>query len=401
MSHLKYVIIFLLLVAASRATPPDPVLDPLVQAAIESSPELASARAETEAARRRINPAGTLPDPTASLMYDGDRNMTTVSLSQVIPWPGKRDVATRAAEHDALAMLNTLVGRASLIVEARVRTAWYELAAARETRSLIEERARTARQIEETARQRYATGLGMQQDVLRAQVEIARLDGERAEQDAIVTARTVELQRLAATANADLAKLPDANAAVSIDDVVAAAIARSPELTAAQHAVEAAEFRVEAAHKNLRPDFMVSGGPMIGTDRVSAEVGFGISLPVFSRRKQHEQEAEAQALLAARRADAAALTRDLEIRTHERFAALEASQKTAALYRDRIVPLDQLALESALASYQSGKAPFATVLEALNALFADRAALIGREAEAAKWRVSIDEASTGAARPAM
>jgi cobalt-zinc-cadmium efflux system outer membrane protein len=400
-SQLKYVVLFLLLVAASRATPPDPVLDPLVQAAIESSPELASARAETEAARRRISPAGTLPDPTASLMYDGDRNMTTVSLSQVILWPGKRDVATRAAEHDALAMQNTLVGRASLIIEARVRTAWYELAAARETRALIEERARTAQQIEETARQRYATGLGMQQDVLRAQVEIARLDAERAEQDAVITARIAELQRLVAGANVDLATLPDTNVAVTIDDVVASSIARSPELLAAQHAVEAAEFRVEAAHKNLRPDFMVSGGPMIGTDRVSAEVGFGISLPIFSRRKQHEQEAEAEALLAARRADAAALSRDLEIRTHERFAALEATQKNAALYRNRIVPLDQLALESALASYESGKAPFTTVLEALNALFADRSALVARTAEAAKWRVTIDEASTGASRPAM
>ena len=216
MSQLKYVIIFLLLVAASRATPPDPVLDPLVQAAIESSPELASARAETEAARRRINPAGTLPDPTVSMMYDGDRNMTTVSLSQVIPWPGKRDVATRAAEHDALAMEHTLIGRASLVIEARVRTAWYELAAARETRSLVDERARTAQQIEETARQRYATGLGMQQDVLRAQVEIARLGAERAEQDAVITARTAELQRLVASANADLAKLPDTNAPLSI-----------------------------------------------------------------------------------------------------------------------------------------------------------------------------------------
>lgn len=394
MSKLKYVFIYLLLAAANRATPPDPVLDPLVQAAIERSPELASARAETEAAKRRIHPAGALPDPTASAMYDGDRHMTTLSVSQAIPWPGKRDVATRAAEHDALAMQNTMVGRASLIIEARVRNAWYDVAAARARRALIEERAKTANQIEQSARQRYAAGLGMQQDVLRAQVEIARLDEERAEADAMVSARVAELQRLIATPNTDLAALPDPSAPVAIDEVLASAIARSPELLAAEHAVEAATFRVEAARKNLKPDFMVSAGPMIGTDRVSAEVGFGITLPVFAKRKQHEQIAEAEAMLEARKADAAALSRDLQIRTHERFAALQAAQKNTALYRDRIVPLDQLALESALATYEAGKAPFTTVLEALDALYADRTTLITRTAEAARWRVTIDEART-------
>jgi len=392
-SRLKYLVILFLLAGAS-ATPPDPVLDSLVAAAIERSPELASARAEAQAARNRIGPAGSLPDPTASLMYDGDRNMTTVSFAQAFPWPGKRDVATRAAEHDALAMQNTLVGRASLIIESRVRNAWYELAAARSARALIDERDATARQIEETARQRYAAGLGIQQDVLRAQVEIARLDEERARQDAAIAARAAELERLTGNAGTEPPTLPDVTRTPSVDELLAAAIARSPELLAAQHAVEAASFRLEAAHKSAKPDFMVSAGPMIGTDRVSAEVGVGISLPIYRNRKQKEQIAEAEAMLAARRADEAAITRDLEIRTHQRFASLEASQKNTALYRDRIVPLDRLALESALASYQAGKAPFVTVLESLNALYADRAALIAHTAEALKQRVTIDEAST-------
>jgi hypothetical protein len=65
----------------------------------------------------------------------------------------------------------------------------------------------------------------------------------------------------------------------------------------------------------------------------------------------------------------------------------------ATLYSEKIVPLDQLSYESALASYQSGKVPFITVFDAVNALYADRASYLGRLAEAAKWRVAIDEAS--------
>ncbi|MGZ8831539.1 MAG: TolC family protein, partial [Thermoanaerobaculia bacterium] len=84
---------------------------------------------------------------------------------------------------------------------------------------------------------------------------------------------------------------------------------------------------------------------------------------------------------------------DLELRTRERVAQLEAASRIAALYRDKVLPLDDLSLESALASYQSGKVPFITVLDALNAVYSDRAIYAGRLAESAKWRVAIDEAS--------
>ena len=76
----------------------------------------------------------------------------------------------------------------------------------------------------------------------------------------------------------------------------------------------------------------------------------------------------------------------------------------ATLYRDRVLPLDELSLESALTSYQSGSVPFITVLDALNALYNDRTLHAGRLAEAAKWRVAIDEASlqnTAMAGPTM
>jgi outer membrane protein TolC len=65
----------------------------------------------------------------------------------------------------------------------------------------------------------------------------------------------------------------------------------------------------------------------------------------------------------------------------------------AALYRDKILPLDDVSLESALASYQAGKIPFISVLDALNSVYSDRTTYANRLAEAAKWRVAIDEVS--------
>src|SRR3954468_8527385 len=55
-----------------RLTPPDPVADRLVAEALGNAPEVSEARAALEAARHRIEPARTLPDPSASLTYQND-----------------------------------------------------------------------------------------------------------------------------------------------------------------------------------------------------------------------------------------------------------------------------------------------------------------------------------------
>ena len=62
-----------LAISAAAAEPPstNPV-EALVAEALEKSPALAAARAEVAAARERVAPAGTLPDPMLSLAYEND-----------------------------------------------------------------------------------------------------------------------------------------------------------------------------------------------------------------------------------------------------------------------------------------------------------------------------------------
>ena len=88
------------------------------------------------------------------------------------------------------------LNRTALTVEARVRGAWYDLLLARSLDLLVEERRETARQIESTTRERYAAGLAVQQDVLRAQVELARIDELKAAQRAVIAGRLAEINRL-------------------------------------------------------------------------------------------------------------------------------------------------------------------------------------------------------------
>jgi outer membrane protein TolC len=230
--------------------------------------------------------------------------------------------------------------------------------------------------------------------VLRAQVELARIDELKATQRAAMATRIAELNRLTGETAIE-ATLPEAAPLPPTADAIAGVLGRSPEAAAARQSIESGRLRVELAKKNFLPDFVVSGGSMYrGGFEMGPmwQVGVGISLPLWIEKRQQNQLAEARARVDGQTAQADVVARELELRTRQRIAQLDAANDVAALYREKVVPLDQLSLESALASYRASKVPFVTVLDAVNALYADRASYLERLAEAAKWRVAIDEA---------
>lgn len=393
-----------------RLAPDDPAADRLVGEALQKTPEIDAARASLEAARRRVEPARTLPDPSASFTYQNDGRAISLGnaegsfaglmLSQPLPWPGKLGLAGKATASEAREIEVGPLNRTALTIEARVRNAWYDLALARALDRLIEERGETARQIEATTRDRYSAGLAVQQDVLRAQVELARIEELKAAQRAVIASRLAELNRLLGrpqdAALDTAAELPAIAPIPSTENIVASALARSPEAAAARQGIETGRLRVEIAKKNFLPDFVVSGGSMYRGNFAMGpmwQVGVGVSLPVWVNKRQQNQLAEAQARVAEQMAQTDVVGRELELRTRERIAQLESANDIAALYGDKIVLLDQLSYESALASYQAGKVPFITVFDAVNSLYSDRASYLGRLSEAAKWRVAIDEAA--------
>jgi len=394
----------------TRASLRDPQLEVLVAEALAKAPEMATANASVEAAQRRIVPARTLADPFVSSTYQNDGRSISfgeaegsflgLMASQAIPWPGKLRLAGDIAESEAREIESGSVARTALTLEARVRNAWYDLVLARAIDHVIDDRRNAATQIEASVRERYAVGLTVQQDVIRAQVELARIEELQATQIATITIRLAELNRLAGAPQDRPIETPDrlpVDATVPpAADLIVSAAARSPEIAATAQSIETGRIRVDLAKKNFLPDFSVNAGSMYrGSFEMGPmwQVGVGVSIPLWIERRQQNQLAEARAIVRGRTADSETVAGELELRTRERAAQLAAALRIAALYRDKVLPLDDLSLESALSSYQAGKLPFITVLDALNTLYSDRAIYAGRLAESAKWRVAIDEAS--------
>jgi outer membrane protein TolC len=378
-----------------------------VSEALAKNPDVAASTATAEAAGFRIAPAGTLPDPFLSFNYQNDgwafslgqEDMTFLGamFAQPLPWPGKLRLAEEEAALRAEEIRAGTVGRTRLTVEARVRRAYYEFLLARELLDSIESRSRSWREISVIARERYAVGLGVQQDVLRAEVEVLRLDETRAEQTARVANRRAELNRLVGRPQEDPLetdqRLEYRPEAPDLDALLRAVREKSPELAAMALGIEADRSRVTLLKKELLPDFVASGGPMYrGSLEPMWQVGLGITLPIYAGSRQKPRVAAADAELRSNQSRASSAASDLELRTRQRYENLRAALRVARLYRDGILPTDELSLESAAASYRSGKVPFVSVLEALNTLSLDRTLYLERLAESEIWRVAIDEA---------
>ncbi len=384
----------------------DATLSALVAEALAANPDLRVAEQLALAARQRPAQVSARPDPWVGLGYTNegwspslgqmvDSNLAFVA-GQSLPWPGKLRLRGQIASREADEVAQQLA-RAQLSVAASVRRAYYGLLQARAIEALTREQADVWRQIEGVARARYSVGQANQQDVLRTQVELTRIGQVLAEQASEAAVRVAEINRLLGRpAEAPLATtttLAGGEPAAALGAEVERLGARSPERAAAGIALDRARLAVLLAKKEYRPDFSVQGGYMNrgGLDPMW-QAGVTVSLPL-DRKRRESAVAEAEALLGATRARLSAVDIQLRLRTQERLAQLEAAQKIAALYGEGIVPQDRMSMEAAVASYETGRVPFITVLEALTTLYGDRVTLVRLVASQSRLRASLEEAS--------
>lgn len=395
-----------------RAHAQEATLARLTEEAAAASPEVAQARAEVDAERARIPQAGALPDPTLTLGIQNDgfkgiqigtmeTSYFNIMLTQPLYWPGKRGLREQVATLEAR-RAEARLARAMLDLEGRVARAWIGLLLVRGQIDLLDEQERLWAQAENTARSRYESGQVPQSDLLRAQLERARLQQRRIAIDTDLSTRLAELNRLRALAldnaipaAARLADLPDP-ALLPGPDAEKDAETRSPELRLAALGVEQSARRLDLAQKERLPDFAVTAAIMPrGSLDPMWQLGVSVGLPIFAGRKQNRAVDESEQRRIGESHAVEALKQILGLRTRERLTVLSALNRTNQLYRTQVLVLSAASARSTLAQYEVGRVPFAAVLEAVSGYISDRANSLGSIAEAqlaaiAQQEVSLD-----------
>jgi outer membrane protein TolC len=372
------------LLAASGAAAQSPGRDTLrladaLRVARDSNPMLRAVRAGATAAGQRVGPAGALPDPELQLglMNRMARDfgatmdpmtMDQVQLMQMLPWPGKLGNQRRAARHGAAAA-RADVQEQERMLAAQVRMAYYEVAYADRALAVMAETRTLLEQFLSVSTTMYATGGAIQQDVLRAQVEVARMteDIERMAQERVaMAARLNALLGRPGGSPVGAATLPAPSAAPLplADTLIAWALADRPALAAGAERVAAADASLAAARREVLPDFSIGVAyqrrPAFD-DMVSLMIG--VSLPLWAGAKQLPMRREAAAMRAMAAAELASLETETAARIVELRARAERDRALARLYRTGIVPQARAAVQAALASYRVGRVTFMTLID--------------------------------------
>ena len=374
-----------------------------------NNPAIRAAAARWHAALERIPQVVSLPDPRVNFGYFLDEIETRtgpmdwrVGVSQPFPWFGTLDVAGQAAAADAEAAHERFVA-ARLVVSQQVREAWFEYAYVHAAVDVTRGHQGLLSSWESVARVRYSTGLGQEADVIRAQVELGKIDDR---------VRTLEdLRRpVAARLNAALNRPPSARLPVPLLDgappveldeqqLLADLAETSPALLALEHAIEAATHGVELADKGFYPDFSLGlDYTSIGSSRSSDKkrsgddalaVTAGISLPIW-RKRLHAAEAQAKAQLSATRAEHANLVNrqgsDLEFALYRYRDA----ERRIGLFRDTLVPKGHESIQTTTVAYQAGNAAFLELVDAERVLLEFQLAAARAQADRGQALATIE-----------
>lgn len=405
---------FLICVDIVNAGPPLE-LGRLIEEARDANPVLQALKHKTEAMWERTPQAGAWDDPmlTVGVMnlptddFDFNKQDMTqkyVSLSQKIPFPGIPSLRENAAVEAARSAESALENAERGIVR-DVKKTYVQLYFV--SRALQITRANDAllRQFVDLTQTRYAIGTGLQEDVLRAQVEhekiresIIDLQQRRASLQAAMNRLLNRPAGSPLRGEPVVTRTPFSYTAAALEQ---AALAAHPALQALQHRIRQGETELRLAQKSYVPWFTVTAAYGQRDDRAHARPSLtrvtradgsyndvttrvlnpdrdrpdffsflvGINIPIWYKSKQSRHVVENRRELAWREAQYEARKNDVLFTVHDLFARIRRNDELIDLYGNSIIPRAEQSLAADMGAYQVGAIDFLTLLNSEMTLF--------------------------------
>jgi len=362
-----------------------PPLTRLIEEGIAQNKEIKSMEDEVASLKKEIPFAGSLEDPRLGFAilnlptdtFDFDQEPMTqkqIFIAQKFPWFGKLDLKTQRATLKAVRQQAILDGK-RLELARKIAVAFYELGFVATSLEINARLTDIVNQLLGVAETRYATGRGLQQDVLQAQVELSKLLDEKIVLEK--SRRTLEdrinelLNRESFTSVQSPDRLSYLNLQLEVKRLQEKALKENPQLRVRKAQIDITAVEIELARKDYWPDMDVklaygqreedfTGRDL--PDFVSGSVT--INIPLWQNTRQDSK------LAAARKSHQAAINfyRNLVGSLPHKVDALSTeirdTQKNYELFNEALLlQADQWA-SSSLSAYEVGAVEFNTMIGA-------------------------------------
>jgi len=351
--------------------------------ALAAEPGQQALQAKAAALEARAVIAGELPDPmlrvglnnypiqSGSFSTEGMTH-AAIGVHQTFPAGKTRSISARQFTLLAAEMNGNADGRGRNVLTA-VRDAWLDLYYWQQAHDLVSESRPFFDDLATITRSLYAVGRKSQQDVLRAELELSRLDD-----------RLIDIERQSAGAQAALGewvgddaarplakKLPGWNQ-VPLLEALQGMLLDHPALRAADAQIEARSAGVDLAEQRSKPGWALDlgysyreGSLPSGEPRSDfITLGVTVGLPFFRKKS-----VDSTLSVALQERSAARSSRERTLRTLQSKLAAEHSRwrdltRRLSLYDSRILDQAESNAEASMLAYQSDKGDFADVMRA-------------------------------------
>ena len=369
-------------------------LDSAVSQAVRDNPGLAEIKARSEALAAIPSQVGSLPDPVLSFnalnlptdSFDLDQEPMTqlqIGFTQSIPFPGKLALREEVSQFEADAA-NDNIAEARLRLVSQVRISWWTLFYIDRALEIVANNQRLLRQFVKIAETKYEVGIGLQQDVLLAQLELSKfLDQE------------IKLQGRRRSQIAQLNKLLDqtANSIIFLPETVAKKLPEistetalyqqaeniRPILMQQYNGVQAARSRVDLAKKDYYPDFKLGGFYGVRSGDNPAAIGgkrsdfvsvkLSMSLPIYTARKQAKAVDQRTSELLKKRYSLQDMKNNVQLQISQATADFQQAKQQVTLFDKGIIPQASQTVASMLAGYQVSEVDFLNLVRSQITLF--------------------------------
>lgn len=338
-----------------------------------------------------------LPDPQLRVglanlpldTFDFEQEAMTqlqVGVRQSFP-RGKTRSKTRERRH-AEAEGERAAGRLqALQIALDTRSIWLELYYWLGARETVAQSREAVRELVGVIEASFATGVGSNQDLLRAELELSLLDDRAVEVEGQIEALTADLARLIGEAPAQrglpsvFPTLPELSPRQAIED----ALVTHPSVTIENARINVTSRDVDIARQEYKPGFSLDigyggrGGNR--ADFTSAMIVFDV--PLFTKNRQDRRVSAARKIRSAARMDRAAKLLELKKmldRTHVNWLRLG---ERVELFERVVVSRATANADAALDGYQNQVADFAELI---------RSRLAALETELKLRRLRVDRA---------
>ncbi|WP_084382992.1 TolC family protein [Curvibacter delicatus] len=384
-------------------------LNALIDELKRANPQLRSTQGLARAVQLGVEPVRAPDNPIFSVTQNpvsynpfaiGTSQGMTWSVSQNLPWPGKKRLGGEIVQAQADVM-KAQVEALQIQLVGQLKSSWSSWQQLQQQTRLLRSQIERLDQIKQATQLRYAQNAAAYADNINAQINQAQAKNNLLGVEGQARILVAQINGLIGRSSATPLQLLEDDLSPSRDVPIleglrSMTLERNPAIKASKYTIQGAQKGVELAELGGRPDFNVSllfnsAAPPWGfVNNDSYGISLGVTIPLWYARKEKYLVDQAKAQLIAIRDSDDSVRQQALVGVDSAYLQWTQSLDQLKLLEERVLDQARVAYRLSLANYSTGQTGFVDLMNAYTAMNSAEIATMQARSAAIQARVALE-----------